>query len=75
MASPHVAGIAALMVQKKPSLTQPQVESILKSTATRISAGCRNVTQIDGTVENVCWGSDATGSGLATADAALAGVR
>lgn len=31
-AAPHVTGVAALMLQKNPSLTQSQVESILKST-------------------------------------------
>jgi subtilisin family serine protease len=72
MASPHVAGIAALMVQKNPALTAPQVESILESSAIPLPAGCRDVSQPDGSVVHTCWGSDATGAGLATADAALA---
>jgi subtilisin family serine protease len=67
MATPHVAGIAALMLQKAPSLTQGAVESILENTAVPLGAGCRVV---DGS--NICWGTDATGSGLATASAALA---
>ncbi|MBG0787007.1 MAG: S8 family serine peptidase, partial [Anaerolineaceae bacterium] len=33
MASPHVAGIVALMVQKNPGLTAPEAEAILESTA------------------------------------------
>lgn len=72
MASPHVAGIAALMVQKNPTLTAPQVESILESSAIPLPAGCRDVSQPDGSIVHTCWGSDATGAGLATADAALA---
>jgi subtilisin family serine protease len=33
MASPHVAGVVALMLQKDPSLTAPNAEDILKATA------------------------------------------
>jgi subtilisin family serine protease len=71
MASPHVAGIAALMAQKKPALTQVEVESILKGSAISLAAGCRNITGPSGSVTEMCWGADATGAGLATADAAL----
>jgi subtilisin family serine protease len=42
-ASPHVAGIAALMLQKNPGLTAAQIEEILESTALPLSPGCRNV--------------------------------
>jgi subtilisin family serine protease len=72
MASPHVAGIAALMMQKNPSLTQSTVENILQSSAIPLPAGCRTVAQPSGPAQQFCWGADATGSGLATADAALA---
>jgi subtilisin family serine protease len=73
MASPHVAGIAALMAQKRPSLTGPQAEAILTGSAIALPAGCRNVFNPNtGAFESVCWGADATGSGLATANAALA---
>lgn len=72
MASPHVAGIAALMAQKNPSLTQAQVESILKTSAVPLPAGCRDVTSPAGAVSSVCWEADATGAGLATATGALA---
>lgn len=68
MASPHVAGIVALMLQKNPALTAAQAEAILQSSAINMPAGCRTVLR-DGTV---CWGTDATGAGLATAAAALA---
>src|SRR5262249_32650041 len=43
-ASPHVAGIAALMLQKNPGLTAPQIEEILENTAFPLPPGCRNVT-------------------------------
>jgi subtilisin family serine protease len=73
MASPHVAGIVALMAQKKPSLVQSEAESILESTAITLDAGCRDVPPGPGAKpEKICWDSDATGAGLATADAALA---
>jgi subtilisin family serine protease len=72
MASPHVAGIAALMAQKDPSLTQTEAEDILVASAIYLAPGCRNVYQSNGTIEQFCWGTDATGAGLATADAALA---
>ncbi len=67
MASPRVTGAVALMLQKNPSLTAAQAETILESTATPLPPGCRTVA-IDG---QVCWGSDATGAGLLDADAAL----
>ncbi len=40
MATPHVAGVAALMISKTPSLTPDQVESTLKSTARAFPATC-----------------------------------
>ena len=73
MAAPHVAGIAALMVQKNPSLTQEDVEGILESTAIPMGAGCRDV-NVPGGTQEICWDTNATGHGLATADAALAGT-
>lgn len=71
MASPHVAGIVALMVQKDPSLTAAEAETILTTSAIPLGAGCRTVYQPSGLTEEICWEDDATGSGLATADAAL----
>jgi subtilisin family serine protease len=41
-ASPHVAGIAALMLQKNPGLTAAQIEQILENTAFPLPPGCRN---------------------------------
>lgn len=72
MASPHVAGIVALMAQKDPTLTAGDAETFLESSAIALPPGCRTVFNPDGTSINVCWGADATGAGLATADAALA---
>jgi subtilisin family serine protease len=43
LASPHVAGIAALMLQKNPGLTAAQIEQILENTALPLPPGCRNV--------------------------------
>jgi subtilisin family serine protease len=75
MASPHVAGIVALMAQKKPSLTADQAESILEATAIRMGAGSRTVTFPGGATETIAWGSNATGHGFVTASAALAKLR
>jgi subtilisin family serine protease len=68
MASPHVTGTVALVLQKNPSLSAAQVESILETSAIPLPAGCRTV-PLEG---QVCWGTDATGAGLLDANAALA---
>jgi subtilisin family serine protease len=75
MASPHVAGLVALMLEKNPALTAAQVETILEATALPIPAGSANVNNGAGQVVEISWGFNATGSGLALADAALAAVR
>jgi len=74
MASPHVAGIVALMAQKKTNLTNAEAEAILENTAIPLPAGSRTITGPSGT-ETVTWGTDATGAGLTTADAALKAIR
>lgn len=74
MASPHVAGIVALMAQKNPSLAAPEAEEILENTAIPLPAGSRTITNPDGSTSVVSWDADATGAGLTTATAALAGV-
>jgi subtilisin family serine protease len=71
MASPHVAGIVALMAQKKPTLGQAEAEAILTSTAIPLPAGCRDILDPGPATTTVCWQGDATGAGLATANAAL----
>jgi subtilisin family serine protease len=73
MASPHVAGVAALLLQKAPGLTAPDIDGILTSTALPLGAGCRSVINPNtGSARDVCWGEDASGAGLVRADAALA---
>lgn len=42
LASPNVAGIAALMLQKNPGLTAAQIEEILENTAFPLPPDCRN---------------------------------
>lgn len=75
MASPHVAGIVALMAQKAPGLTAAEAESYLESSAIPLGAGCRDIVDPNlGAWVSVCWSDDATGAGLATADGALAAV-
>lgn len=72
MASPHVAGTVALMLEKDATLTAQQAESILESTAVPLPPGCRSVYDVfAGDFTDVCWDSDATGSGLLDAAAAL----
>ena len=75
MSSPHVAGVVALMCQKKRSLTAAAAETILKSSAIPLPAGSRTVALPGGATEVQSWGSDATGAGLVTADAALKATK
>lgn len=81
MASPHVASVAALILQKNPALNQAQVEAVLKSTALPLpAAGSRDIFDFSapGTItwDTDCDGTpcDAVGSGLVQADAALSGT-
>jgi subtilisin family serine protease len=71
MASPHVAGIVALMAEKYPALAALQAETILEGSAIGLAPGCRFILTPWGTVE-YCWGADATGAGLVDAVEALA---
>jgi subtilisin family serine protease len=73
MASPHVAGTVALMAQKAPGLTAGTAEAILEGSSVPLAAGCRNVLPAPGVpAAEICWGTDATGSGLVDAAAAVA---
>ena len=74
MATPHVAAVAALMLEKDPSLIQADVEAILKTTALPIPPGSATVYDLVPTPGwyTYDWGVDATGYGLLQADAALA---
>ncbi len=73
MASPHVAGIAAMMLEKNANLMQADVESILESTVLDIVGGTYT-DPLDG--ETSTWNGDLSdsGHGLVQADAALAAV-
>lgn len=70
MASPHVAGVVALMAEKDPSLSYGTAESILQDSAVPIPAGLRTVLSPYG-YETFTWEDDATGSGLVDAQGAL----
>lgn len=72
MASPHVASVAALMMQKNPSLLQAEVEAILKATTIPIAPGFGG-SLLTGFCTQV-WGPDATGTGLIQADEAVDAV-
>lgn len=74
MASPHVAGIVALMAQRLPTLAQADAEAYLESAALALPAGCRTVGQPSGPPAEICWGDAASGAGLITAPAALAAM-
>lgn len=74
MASPHIAGVVALLCQKDPALTAPEAEALLEGTATPLPAGTRMVTGPDGVAAPVAWGADATGAGLVNLPAALAAL-
>jgi subtilisin family serine protease len=60
MASPHVAGIVALLVQQNPGLGQQQVESLLENAAVDMAPAGKD---------------NATGAGFITADKALGLVQ
>ena len=70
------------MLEKNPTLTQAEIEAILKNTALPVPTGEMTVFDLYDweTGEflpyfyTYSWGNDSTGSGLAQADAALAGT-
>jgi subtilisin family serine protease len=72
MATPHVAGIVALMAQKDPTLTADSAETILEHSAVYLAPGTLTIIDPNKGPITISWGADATGAGLATADAALA---
>jgi len=78
MATPHVASLTALLLQKNPGLDQAGVETILRTSALPVpTAGSRDIFDFSapGTItwDTDCSGTpcDAVGSGLVQADAAL----
>ncbi len=79
MATPHVASVAALILEKNPALNAGQVENILKSSALAIpSTGSayilNNTAYATITWDTDCNGTtcDPVGSGVIQADAAIA---
>jgi hypothetical protein len=82
MATPHVAAVAALMLEQNPNLTQAQVESLLKSTALVLpNTGSRDIWD-NTAAATITWDTDCgvlgpcdpVGAGVLQADAALAAV-
>lgn len=82
MATPHVASVAALMLQNG-TLTQAQIESILKTTALSIPASGSQVVLDNTVVATITWDTDggggpalcdAVGAGLVRANTAVAAV-
>ncbi len=71
-ASPHTAGVVAMMAEKYPALTAAEAEDILESTAIPLGAGTRTIIGSNGVAIDVTWDTDATGAGLLDAVAALA---
>ena len=75
MASPHVAGLVALMMQINRLMSQATVESKLKSSATSFSTSTALIrSYTGGPLSSISWGSNATGSGMVNAVSALASV-
>lgn len=76
MATPHVTSVAAMMLEKNPSLVQGQVETILEKTALPIKPGSMTVWDLFPTQGwyTYSWRKDATGSGLVQANKAVAAV-
>jgi subtilisin family serine protease len=76
MAAPHVTAVAAQMLEKNPTLVQTDVEEIMKTNALLIPAGSMLVFDLSPTpgFYTYSWGSEATGSGLIQANAAVAAV-
>ena len=80
MATPHVASVAALVLQENGDLDQAQIESILRDSALPVPAsGSKQVWQITGGYVIESWDTDcdgvvcdAVGAGLVQADAAIA---
>jgi len=78
MATPHVTGVIALMLQKSPNLTQEDVEYILESTALDIPPGSMLVYgngPQGWTWYTHEWDKTATGAGLIQADEAIEAVQ
>lgn len=70
-AAPQLAGVCALLLQKRPSLTPTEIKSILKRTSVDVDSGHANSASSEGVSVKASAGDDgATGSGLVDAFAA-----
>jgi serine protease len=71
MASPHVAGVVALMLEKKPTLTPAEVKTCLQNTARAFPATCSGCgtgivnasAVLDAVIANNCAGGGGGGGG------------
>lgn len=71
-AAPQIAGVCALLKQKKPGLTPHQIKQALMASAVDCSKGAANSASNEGVALKATSGNDgATGSGLVNAGAAL----
>ena len=78
MAAPHVAAVAALMLEANPSLGQGQIETTLESTAVELLGDTRSVWNpflATPAFEQITWPENAEGYGLIQADAAIAAIH
>jgi hypothetical protein len=70
-AAPQLAGVCALLLQKRPSLTPTEIKSILSRTAADVDQGSANAASNEGVALTAMPGDDgATGAGLVDAFAA-----
>lgn len=81
MAAPHVTSAAALLLEKDPSLTQAQVENILKSTALTIPDDASRTILDNTVVATIGWDTDCdgtpcdpVGAGLLQVEAAISSL-
>ncbi len=80
MATPHVAAVAALILEKNPTLQPADVENILKTTTLVIpNSGMKHILNNSNVYEDISWDTDCNGTtcdpvgaGLIQADKALA---
>jgi len=72
MATPHVSGIVALMLQKNPTMAALAIEPILETSCVSIpTTSAWVINPFTGNPEEMTWGSDATGAGIIQADLAI----
>lgn len=76
-AAPHVTGIVALLLQKRPSIAASSVEGTLVAAAKPLTFGSQTVRSGPGApaVAPPSWTSDRSGAGFLTADAVVGAAR